>query len=95
MQMVRGCSHPYGYPHPAVAIYLGIHKNIRADVRVELSVERTDRPGVDLNLCQSYSRRLLFSPRDFTLHPKSLLVVSTSSRTCIAILDAMFSLNNS
>jgi len=35
--MVRGCVHPYGCPRPVV-IYLYIYTDIRADVRVELSV---------------------------------------------------------
>jgi len=42
--MVRGCRHPNGY-HRLVAIYLDIITDIRAEVRVELSVLRTVRPG--------------------------------------------------
>ena len=42
--IIIGRGYPYGWTHP-LTIYIDIHKDIRGDVLVELSVLRTVRPG--------------------------------------------------
>ena len=42
--MVKWHEYPYGCPH-SLNIYMGIDTDIRTDVRVELFVLRTVRPG--------------------------------------------------
>jgi len=55
MKKVRGHGHSYGYPRPD-AIYLDIHTDILADVRVELSMLRPTR-GKNTN----EARNLIFT----------------------------------